>query len=131
MRRGCDWQATVIKLGKTARFFGAAAEAMRRILIDNARRKSRLKRGGGQARLSLEGLELSAATPDDKILLVNEALEQFQKVDREKAHIVVLKYFGGLTNHEVAEGLGVTERTVERHWAYARAWLYQNISAER
>ena len=104
---------------------------MRRILIDNARRKSRLKRGGGQARLSLEGLELSAATPDDKILLVNEVLEQFQKVDREKAHIVVLKYFGGLTKHEVAEGLGVTERTVERHWAYARAWLYQNISAER
>lgn len=112
-----------------AHFFGAAAEAMRRILIDRARRRSRLKRGGGQVRLSLEALELTSATPDDRILLVNEALEQFQQVDPEKAHIVMLKYFGGLTNQEVAEGLGVTERTVERHWAYARAWLYQNLSA--
>ncbi|HEX4343356.1 MAG TPA: sigma-70 family RNA polymerase sigma factor [Verrucomicrobiae bacterium] len=113
-----------------AHFFGAAAEAMRRILVENARRKSRLKRGAGQTRLDIEGLDLEATTPDDKVLLMDEALELLKAEDPEKARIVVLKFFGGLTNQEVAESLGVTERTVERQWAYAKAWLFQKIKAQ-
>jgi RNA polymerase sigma factor (TIGR02999 family) len=113
-----------------AHFFGAASEAMRRILVENARRKSRLKRGGGQLRLDIEGLNLAAASPDDKVLLINEALERLEAEDAEKARIVVLKFFGGLTNHEVAQNLGVTERTIERQWAYAKAWLLQNIRSQ-
>jgi len=112
-----------------AHFFGAAAEAMRRILVENARRKSRLKRGGGLVRLNVEDLDLMATTPDDKVLLMDEALEKLTAEDPEKARIVVLKFFGGLTNQEVAENLGVTERTVERQWAYARVWLFQRIQA--
>jgi RNA polymerase sigma factor (TIGR02999 family) len=114
-----------------AHFFGAAAEAMRRILIENARRKSRLKRGGDQARIDIEQLELAATTPDDKVLLIDDALERLQTEDPEKARIVVLKFFGGLTNQEVAENLGVTERTVERQWAFAKAWLFRSIHEQR
>jgi RNA polymerase sigma factor (TIGR02999 family) len=114
-----------------AHFFGAAAEAMRRILIENARRKSRLKRGGDQARIDIEQLELAATTPDDKVLLIDDALERLQAEDPEKARIVVLKFFGGLTNQEVAENLGVTERTVERQWAFAKAWLFRSIHEQR
>jgi len=110
-----------------AHFFGAAAEAMRRILIENARRKSRLKRGGGQVRVDAGNIELAAATPDEKVLLINDALELLQEQDPEKARVVVLKFFGGHTNQEAAESLGVTERTIERHWAYAKAWLFDNI----
>jgi RNA polymerase sigma factor (TIGR02999 family) len=114
-----------------AHFFGAAAEAMRRILIENARRKSRLKRGGDQARIDIEQLELAATTPDDKVLLIDDALERLQTEDPEKARIVVLKFFGGLTNQEVAENLGVTERTIERQWAFAKAWLFRSIHEQR
>jgi RNA polymerase sigma factor (TIGR02999 family) len=112
-----------------AHFFGAAAEAMRRILIENARRKSRLKRGGDLVRVDASQIELAATTPDEKILLINDALERLQAQDPEKAQVVVLKFFGGRTNQEVAESLAVTERTVERHWAYAKAWLFQHIRA--
>jgi RNA polymerase sigma factor (TIGR02999 family) len=113
-----------------AHFFGAAAEAMRRILVENARRKSRLKRGGGRLRLDIDEMDLASTPPDEKILLMNDALEQLQAEDAEKARIVVLKFFGGLTNQEVAENLRVTERTVERQWAYARAWLLRRIHAQ-
>jgi RNA polymerase sigma factor (TIGR02999 family) len=112
-----------------AHFFSAASEAMRRILIESARRKSSLKRGGGLLRLDIDDLDLAAATQDDKILIINDALEKLQAEDPEKARIVVMKYFGGLTNQEVAESLGVTERTVERRWAFARAWLFDKIQA--
>jgi RNA polymerase sigma factor (TIGR02999 family) len=114
-----------------AHFFGAAAEAMRRILIENARRKSRLKRGGDQLRVDVDQLDLAAATPDDKMLMIDEALERLQADDPEKAQVVILKFFGGRTNQEVANTLGVTERTVERHWAYAKAWLFQSIRAQK
>jgi RNA polymerase sigma factor (TIGR02999 family) len=110
-----------------AHFFSAAAKAMRHILIGNARRKSRVKHGGGQLRVDIDELNLAAATPGDKILMLDEALERLEAEDAEKARIVVLKFFGGLTNQEVAKILGVTERTVERQWAFAKAWLYQNI----
>jgi RNA polymerase sigma factor (TIGR02999 family) len=110
-----------------AHFFGAAAEAMRRILIENARRKSRLKRGGDRVRVDISELNLAEPTPDDRILLINEALERLEAEDPERARIVVMKFFGGLTNQEVAETVGVTERTVERHWAFAKAWLFRSI----
>src|ERR1700751_4607707 len=95
-------------------FFGAAAEAMRRILIENARRKSRLKHGGGQARLNIEDLELEETPADDKILLIHEALEGLENQDPESARLVVLKFFGGLSNEEVAESLQLSGRTAER-----------------
>lgn len=108
-------------------FFGAAAEAMRRILIENARRRSCLKRGGQQVRLLIDDVDLATTTPEEKILLIDEALERLEAEDPEKAEVVKLKFFGGHTNQEVAEALEVSERTVERYWAYAKAWLYQSI----
>ena len=113
-----------------AHFFGAAAEAMRRILIERARRKSRLKRGSGQALLDIADLDVMSAMPDDKILLVDEALEQLQAEDPEKARIVSLKFFAGLTNNQVAELLSVNERTVRRQWEFARAWLFERITEQ-
>jgi RNA polymerase sigma factor (TIGR02999 family) len=113
-----------------AHFFGAAAEAMRRILIERARHKSRLKHGGGQARLNIEDLDLAQTTPDDKVLLVDEALARLKVEDPELERIVVLKFFGGLSNEEVAETVGLSKRTLDRQWAYARAWLFRNISQE-
>lgn len=113
-----------------AHFFGAAAEAMRRILIERARRKSRLKRGSGQVPLDIAELDIAEALPDDKILLVDEALERLRAEDPEKARVVVLKFFGGLTNEEVASILGQNERTVRRQWNYAKAWLFDCISEQ-
>lgn len=110
-----------------AHFFGAAAEAMRRILIESARRKSRLKHGGGQVRLDIDELELAAITPDDKLLLIDEALERLQSEDPETARVVVLKFFGGLTNEEIAAITGTSDRTVRRQWNYAKAWLFKHI----
>jgi RNA polymerase sigma factor (TIGR02999 family) len=115
------------KWANRAHFFAAASEAMRRILIGNARRKSRIKHGGHLLRLDIAHLDLAATSPDEMVLLVNEALERFKLDDPEKGKIVVMKFFGGLTNQEVAESLGITERTVERHWAYAKAWLFSDL----
>jgi RNA polymerase sigma factor (TIGR02999 family) len=113
-----------------AYFFGAAAEAMRRILIESARRKSRLKHGGGQERLNIADLELADTTPDEKVLLINDALEQLEAEHPERARVVVLKYFGGLTNKEVAELLGVGERSVDRHWVCAKEWLFRKVRSQ-
>ena len=109
-------------------FFGAAADAMRRILIDNARRKSALKRGGNNVRVPIENLEIAAATPDAHVLLIDEALQWLESEDPEKARIVTLKFFGGLTNEEVAENLGLGLRTVVRQWVYAKIKLFRWIS---
>ena len=114
-----------------AHFFGAAAEAMRRILIERARHKSRLKHGGGQSRLNIEDLELAQTTPDDKVLLVDEALVRLKEEDPELERLVVLKFFGGLGNVEIAEILGLAPRTLDRQWAYARAWLFRYISEQK
>jgi len=113
-----------------AHFFGAAAEAMRRILIEKARGRSRLKRGGEQVRVDIEQVELAATMPEEKVLLIDDALERLQQQDPEKARVVVLKFYGGLTNQEVAESMDLTERTIERHWAYAKAWLFQSIRTQ-
>ncbi len=111
-----------------AHFFGAASEAMRRILIENARRKARLKHGGGQERVNLEGLDVAATLPDDKLLLVDEALSRLREQDPETAQVVVLKFFGGLTNEEIVGITGTSDRTVRRQWNYAKTWLYNCIS---
>lgn len=113
-----------------AHFFGAAAEAMRRILIEKARRKSRLKHGGGLARFDIENLELAEATPDDKLLLINEALESLAAQDPESARVVMLKFFGGLTRQELAESLNISERMADRQWAYAKAWLLRHLRSQ-
>ena len=111
-------------------FFGAAAEAMRRILILNARRKSALKRGGGQAPVNIEDLEISTATPDEHILLIDEGLLWLEKENPELARIVKLKFFGGLSNEEVAESLGVSLRTANRQWFLAKIKLFRWIEQQ-
>ena len=110
-----------------AHFFGAAADAMRRILIDKARRRSRLKHGGGQVRVEYQETDLAGMTPDDNVMLIDEALQRLEEEDPEQARVVVLKFFGGLTNEEVAETLGIGERTVDRQWACAKARLFRWI----
>jgi RNA polymerase sigma factor (TIGR02999 family) len=113
------------KWNNRAHFFRAAAQAMRRILVDRARLKSSIKRGSNPERLNLDDLALAATTPDDRVVLVDEALGRLEQQDPDSARIVTLKFFGGFTNREIAETLGVTERTVERQWAYARACLLE------
>lgn len=107
-------------------FFGAASEAMRRILIDNARRKARVKHGGDQERVNSQEMNFVAeTTPEEKVLLIDEGLKKLEVSNPERAKVVLLKFFGGLTNKEVGESLGMSERSVDRHWACAKAWLLQ------
>lgn len=110
-------------------FFAAAAEAMRRILIDNARRKQTLRHGGGAQRVNLDALELAASLADDQLLALGEALERFAAHDARKAELVKLRFFVGLTNEQAARVLGVSEPTVKRDWAYARAWLFRAMNS--
>lgn len=116
-----------IRWESRAHFFGAAAEAMRRILIESARRKARIKRGGDMVRVDLSTIDVATASPEEKVLLIDEALEQLKEKDPEQARVVVLKFFMSHTNAEVAEMLSVSERTIERRWAYAKSWLYETI----
>lgn len=113
-----------------AHFFAAAAEAMRRILIDNARRKKALRHGGGKEHVDVAEIELAAGRKDDELLAVDDALEKLASEDAVLAKLVKLRFFAGLTNKEVAEVLGVSEPTVERRWAFARAWLHQAIRSD-
>jgi RNA polymerase sigma factor (TIGR02999 family) len=105
-------------------FFAAAAEAIRRILVDQARRKLSLRRGGDLQRLPIEDLEIEAPEPSVDLLAVHEALDRFQDVDPTAAQIVKLRYFAGLTIPQAAEALGISTSTADRSWAYARAWLH-------
>ena len=117
------------KFGGRAHFFAAAAEAMRRILIENARRRRALRHGGGQARVDIQNVEIAATSRDDELLTVHEALEKLAAEDTGLAELVKLRFFVGFTNKEVAELLGISEPTVERRWAFARAWLYRKIQS--
>jgi RNA polymerase sigma factor (TIGR02999 family) len=105
-------------------FFAAAAEAMRRILINRARDRGRHKRGGGWRRLRLERLDLSLANPPDELLALNDALDKLAQEDPVCAELVKLRFFAGLTLDEAARALGVVRRTADRYWAFARSWLY-------
>jgi RNA polymerase sigma factor (TIGR02999 family) len=110
-----------------AHFFAAAAEAMRRILIDNARRKKAQRHGGNLERVPLEGLELAAGMEDEQLLALHEALDRLAALDATKAELVKLRFFVGLTIEESAQVLGFSEPTAKRHWTYARAWLYREL----
>ncbi|MEX0728629.1 MAG: sigma-70 family RNA polymerase sigma factor [Planctomycetaceae bacterium] len=108
-------------------FFGAAAEAMRRILVERARRKVSLKAGGAFDRIDLSDVAAPAAESDVNILDLNDALSQLEQEDPQKAQLVKLRYFAGLSLEEAADALGISTATAKRHWAYARIWLYGRI----
>jgi len=114
-----------------AHFFGAAGEAMRRILVERARRKQRLKRGGQWERVEFEEMNISAPMPDEDLLVLDEALERLGEADARAAEVVKLCFFAGLTQEEAAKHLGVSVSTVERTWAFARAWLFREVQKGR
>ncbi len=114
-----------------AYFFAAAGEAMRRILIENARRKKRLKRGGNLARVDLANVDLVAPLPDDDLLALDEALTRLAESQPRAAELVKLRFFVGLTQEQTAKELGISVATVERRWAFARAWLFREVQKSR
>jgi RNA polymerase sigma factor (TIGR02999 family) len=116
------------KFANRAHFFAAAAEAMRRILIDRARQKRALRHGGGQKRVDFEYVELPLVVNDDQLLAVHEALDKLAAVHPAEAEVVKLRYFVGMTNEEAAEALSISVRTAKNYWAHARAWLFHEIS---
>ena len=111
-------------------FFRAAAEAMRRILIEAARRKGRLKRGAGHVPIALDAIEIPIETDPEKLLLVDEALSALSREDPRKAEVVKLRFFAGMRHSEIADILGLSEKTVKRDWLFAKAWLYDAIKSE-
>jgi RNA polymerase sigma factor (TIGR02999 family) len=114
-----------------AHFFGAAAEAMRRILVDRAREKNALKRGGNPERVDIDAVELLSPMPDDELLAVDDALDRLAAVDTRAAEMVKLCFFVGLTQEEAAQELGVSISTAERIWSFARAWLLREVQKGR
>lgn len=108
-------------------FFGAAAEAMRRILVDRARHKARVRHGGGLEQVNLDQVTMATEDSDGTVLAIHEALEKLALESPQKAEIVKLRYFTGLEHAEIAAVLGISEATVRRHWAYARSWLYAEL----
>jgi RNA polymerase sigma factor (TIGR02999 family) len=112
-------------------FFAAAAEAIRRILIERARKRNALKRGGGVKPLNLEQANVAAETDDQTLLMVDEALQKLETAQPAVAALVKLRFFAGMTNPEACLVLKISERTAKRHWAYARAWLYQEIRTQQ
>lgn len=113
-----------------AHFFRVAALAMRRILVDRARRVTAEKRGARAEHVAFDGLDLAATDADERVVLIDEALERLEREDAATARVVTLRFFGGFTQREIAESLGVTERTVERQWAYARARLMELVQEQ-
>jgi len=114
-----------------AHFFAAAGEAMRRILVENARRKKREKHGGDLRRAELDSSVLAVQVPDDDVLAVDEALDRLAAIDPRAARMVHLCFFLGMTQPEAADALGISLSTAERTWAYARAWLYRQVRSDR
>ena len=108
-------------------FFTAAAVAMRRILVDEARRKNRLKRGGNQQRIALDCIQLASEVPSDQLLALDEAISKLELEDPEKARVVQMRFFVGMNHEEVAKALGIATVTARRHWRYARAWLRREM----
>jgi RNA polymerase sigma factor (TIGR02999 family) len=111
-------------------FFRASAEAMRRILIDRARRKRTIRHGGGYQRVDLDGFDLAGPGGDDRLLAINEALDKFALEYPVQAELVKLRYFAGLTNDEASQVLGVSLSTVKNYWTFARAWLLNEIQGQ-
>ena len=114
-----------------AHFFSAAAEAMRRILIDKARHKRALRHGGGQERVELEDLPVATPADDDQLLAMNDALDKLAAQHPLEAEVVKLRYFVGMTNEQAAEALDISVRTAKYYWTHARAWLFQEITANK
>jgi RNA polymerase sigma factor (TIGR02999 family) len=114
-----------------AHFFGAAAEAMRRILIDRARRKQALRHGGDHQRVDLQEVDLASSTDDNQLLAVNEALDKLALAHKAEAELVKLRYFVGMTNDEAADVLGISPRTAKYYWTHARAWLFHEIKSRQ
>jgi RNA polymerase sigma factor (TIGR02999 family) len=112
-----------------AHFFGAAAEAMRRLLIARARRKHTQRRGSGAAHMDVDELEIASPAPNDQLLALNAALDRFAALEPQQAELVKLRYFVGLKIEEAANVLGISEATAKRWWAYARAWLFDEINS--
>ena len=110
-----------------AHFFAVAAESMRRILIDSARRKAAQKRGPGLERVALDDLDIAVKADDTTLLRIDEALDKLAQEDPPSAKLVKLRFFAGLTNEQAAQALGISERTAKRYWTFARAWLYQEL----
>ena len=115
------------KWNDRAHFFRTAAQVMRRILVDRARQKSAIKRGSGTDHVNIHEIDLADATEDDRVMLVNEVLERMETENPETAQIITMRFFGGLSNREIAESIGISERTVERRWTYAKAELFRMI----
>jgi RNA polymerase sigma factor (TIGR02999 family) len=113
-----------------AHFFGAAAEAMRRLLIARARRKQAQRRGAGAAHLDMDEIEFANPAPDDQLLALNDALDRFAALEPQQAELVKLRYFVGLKIEEAADVLGISRATATRWWAYARAWLYHEMQTD-
>jgi RNA polymerase sigma factor (TIGR02999 family) len=111
-------------------FFAAAAESMRRILVENARRKRRIKRGGDRQRVDLEQVEAVSDTPSEDLQALDEALDLLAVEDAQKAELVKLRFFAGLTVEEAGRCLGISRATADRYWAYARAWLFDRLNAD-
>ena len=110
-------------------FFGAAAEAMRRILIDRARKRNRTRHGAGLGRVDLQSIEIAETATDGQLLAVNEVVERFAEESPERAELVKLRYFVGLSIPAAAEAMGISESTAKRQWTYARAWLFRELKA--
>lgn len=110
-------------------FFGIAAQMMRRVLVDHAKGQQRAKRGGGAVKMPLEGAALLSQAPDIDLAALDEALARLEKADPQRGRIVELRFFGGLSNEETSEVLGISPATVQRQWTGARAWLYHELSA--
>jgi len=113
-----------------AHFFAAAAEAMRRILIDRARRKRAVRHGAGQQRVDIQEVDLASSNDDDQLLAVSDALDKLAIQHKAEAELVKLRYFVGMTNEEAAEVLGITPRTAKYYWTHARAWLFREIKRQ-